>query len=230
MKKHFKKIILALFVVCVGLGMYSYHYLTEYYVADSSVYEVYENVEYEVIDNLTILYAEDGGDTGIIFYPGAKVEAIAYLPILEKLVNKGYTCVLVDMPFHMAIFDVDAADDVFELDLDIDSWYIAGHSMGGSIASSYAADHQDLIDGAIMLGAYVYGDYPIENTITIYGSLNDNLEDKIDYTENIYIIEGGNHAQFGNYGFQDGDKEATISSDKQQNIAVDYIDDFITNR
>ena len=30
------------------------------------------------------------------------------------------------------------------------------------------------------------------------------------------VIEGGNHAQFGNYGAQDGDGRATISAEDQQ--------------
>ena len=42
------------------------------------------------------------------------------------------------------------------------------------------------------------------------------MEDKIDYTENVIEIEGGNHAQFGNYGPQEGDLPATISVEEQQ--------------
>jgi len=29
------------------------------------------------------------------------------------------------------------------------------------------------------------------------------------------VIDGGNHAQFGSYGFQPGDNEATISPEEQ---------------
>lgn len=68
------------------------------------------------------------------------------------------------------------------------------------MASQFAADHPDEIDGLILLGAYLYGDYPPEDTLTVYGSLNQSVEDEIDYTENVVEIQGGNHAQFGNYG------------------------------
>ena len=37
------------------------------------------------------------------------------------------------------------------------------------------------------------------------------------------IIMGGNHAQFGNYGHQSGDGQATISSQQQQNQTVQFI-------
>ena len=79
----------------------------------------------------------------------------------------------------------------------------------------------------ILLGAYIYGDYPVSKTLTIYGSFNSNLEKNIDYTENVVVIQGGNHAKFGNYGAQKGDPEGTITTEEQQNIAVDNIVDFV---
>lgn len=163
-------------------------------------------------DDLTILSPTYPTDTAIIFYPGAKVEAEAYLPLLDQIRQTGVTCILVHMPFRMAIFDADAAEEVIAQFPEIRHWYIAGHSMGGAMASKFAADHPDQVDGLILMGAYIYGDYPDENTLTIYGSLNQSVEDHIDYTENIVEIEGGNHAQFGNYGPQKGDLPATISA------------------
>jgi len=79
----------------------------------------------------------------------------------------------------------------------------------------------------ILLGAYLYGDYPAEKTLTVYGTFNTSVAGKIDYTENIVVIEGGNHAQFGNYGKQKGDPDATISAAEQQNITVAAIKDFL---
>lgn len=95
------------------------------------------------------------------------------------------------------------------------------------MASSYASDNPEKVDGLILLGAYVYGDYPSEKALTVYGTFNDNLEKNIDYEDNIVIIEGGNHAQFGNYGRQKGDPDATITSEKQQDLAVEAIVEFI---
>ena len=169
-------------------------------------------------------------DTAIIFYPGAKVEAAAYLPLLNQLRQTGLTCILVEMPFHLAIFDVNAAEDVMAQFPDIQHWYIAGHSMGGAMASQFASEYPDEVDGLLLLGAYLYGDYPPADTLTVYGSLNQSVEDKIDYTENVVEIEGGNHAQFGNYGPQKGDLPATISAEEQQAQTVEAISDFIAQR
>lgn len=99
--------------------------------------------------------------------------------------------------------------------------------MGGAMASNYASKNKNKVEGLILLGAYIYGDYPADKALTIYGTFNSNLEKNIDYTENIVIIDGGNHAQFGNYGEQKGDSAATISRDDQQNITVDAIEEFI---
>ena len=102
--------------------------------------------------------------------------------------------------------------------------------MGGAMASDYASNHQDQIKGLILLGAYIYGNYPEEDALTIYGTFNTSVAEKINYTENIVVIEGGNHAQFGNYGRQRGDLDATISSEEQQSIAVEAIKKFIAER
>lgn len=159
------------------------------------------------------------------------MECFAYLPILEKIKQScGITCILVKMPFNMAIFDVNAADKIIDQFPDIKKWYIGGHSMGGAMASDYASKHQDNIKGLILLGAYIYGNYPAENSLTVYGTFNTSMAKKIDYTENIVIIQGGNHAQFGNYGKQKGDPDATISSEQQQNIAVEAIKEFLTKK
>ena len=129
----------------------------------------------EVRDDLTILSPSYPTDTAIIFYPGAKVEASAYLPLLNQLRQTGLTCILVEMPFHLAIFDVNAAEDVMAQFPDIRHWYIAGHSMGGAMASQFASEHPDEVDGLILLGAYLYGDYPPADTLTVYGSLNQSV-------------------------------------------------------
>ena len=221
-------ILLAVLVLLAG-GFF--WYVSDYYRAEDVALEVLASGDHlEVRDDLTILSPSYPTDTAIIFYPGAKVEAAAYLPLLNQLRQTGLTCILVEMPFCLAIFDVNAAEDVMAQFPDIRHWYMAGHSMGGAMASWFAADHADEVDGLILLGAYLYGDYLPADTLTVYGSLNQSVEDKIDYTENVVEIEGGNHAQFGNYGPQEGDLPAAISAEEQQAQTVEAISDFIAQR
>lgn len=221
-------ILILVLALCAGAFFW---YASDYYRAEDVALEVMaQDSGISVQDNLTILSTSVPSDTAIIFYPGAKVEAAAYLPLLDKIRQTGVTCILVDMPFHMAIFDSNAAQDVMEDFPEYSHWYIAGHSMGGAMASQFAASHPDEVDGLILLGAYIYGDYSPQDTLTIYGSLNQSVEDKLDYTENVVEIQGGNHAQFGNYGPQKGDLPATISAEEQQNQTVDAIRTFLEAR
>ena len=221
-------IVLLLLVILVGAFFW---YVSDYYRADDVAMEVLaQDSTIEVQDNLTILSPTYPTDTALIFYPGAKVEAEAYLPLLDQIRQTGVTCILVHMPFYMAIFDADAAQKVIAQFPEYQHWYIAGHSMGGAMASKFASDHPEQVDGLILLGAYIYGDYPDEETLTIYGSLNQSVEEHIDYTENIVEIEGGNHAQFGNYGPQRGDLPATISAEEQQKQTVEAIEAFLAQR
>ncbi len=231
MKKRLKVALITIISFVVLLTAAFFMYVSDYYRADDVAIAVMQSEDtMRVQDNLIILSPTMPSDTAVIFYPGAKVEYTAYIPILEKLRQNGITCVLIKMPFNLAIFDQNAANKVFDELPDIKNWYIGGHSMGGAIASSYAANHKDKVKGLILLGAYIYGEVSPENALTIYGTLNSNLEKNIDYTENVVIIEGGNHAQFGNYGEQKGDPPATISREDQQNIAVKAILDFIQEK
>lgn len=121
----------AIFLILAILVGVFFWYVSDYYRAEDVALEVLaQDSSITVQDNLTILSPSYPTDTAIIFYPGAKVEAEAYLPLLDQIRQTGVTCILVHMPFHMAIFDADAAEDVISEFSDIEHWYIAGHSMG----------------------------------------------------------------------------------------------------
>ena len=228
-KKTVKKIavFLALLIITGIVGFFIY--TSQYYKADDSTVAAISNdysIKYH--DNYVVIGTLDQRDEALIFYPGGKVEYLAYYPLLEKLSEKGITSILVKMPFNLAVFDANAADKIINEFPEVEEWYIGGHSLGGAMASSYASEHKEEIDGVVLLGAYIYGDYSKDKTITIYGE-NDNILDrsKINYTENVYMIKGGNHGQFGNYGQQKGDGISTITSAEQQDESVTYILDFI---
>lgn len=227
MKNRYKILIIAFaFLILIG-GAFTI-YVSDYYPVVIDNDTMPQTSSYETEGNLTLFSAGTPGNTGLIFYPGGKVDEKAYFPLMKKLSQSGITCVLVKMPFHLAVLDASAADQVYDKLPEIEHWYIGGHSLGGSMASSYAASNQDKIEGLILLGAYIYGDVSPNQALTIYGS-NDLVLDrsKITYTENIVVIEGGDHAYFGNYGEQDGDGTASITRDEQQKQTVDAVISFI---
>ena len=180
-----------------------------------------------------MIFEPQNANIGFIFYPGGKVEHNAYQPLMAALAREGVLCVLVEMPFNLAVLDINAADGIKEQYPHIEKWYIGGHSLGGSMAASYASSHVDEFEGLALLGSYSTAD--ISDTdldvISIYGS-EDRVLNLEKYTEskanlpsdfNEVIIEGGCHAHFGMYGPQDGDGEPYISSSEQIRITVENI-------
>jgi len=221
-------VILLLLIITAGFFIY----VSNYYHAEEVALAVMKNGKnLEVQDDYIVLSPSSPSDTGMIFYPGGKVEHLAYLPMMEKITAQtGITTILVKMPFNLAVFGASKADQVIEQFPDLTDWYIGGHSLGGAMASDYASKNQTKVDGLILMGAYIYGDYPSDRTLTIYGTLETDVSQEIDYTDNVVAIEGGNHAQFGHYGKQKGDPDATISREQQQKITTDAIDQFLVNR
>lgn len=215
-------IFLALVVIVFG-GFYIY--TLDYYRADAIVWDMVMNDESIMQeDGMTVLYPQEDKtlDIGLIFYPGGKVETEAYIPLLKQLADEGITCVLIDMPFHLAVFDINAADNVYGQFPEITSWYLCGHSLGGAMASSYVESNIDKLDGLILLGAYPINDAELA-TLAIYGTEDIELDlEKLDGVDQV-VIMGGNHAYFGNYGEQEGDGTASITREDQQAQTVKSI-------
>ena len=175
--------------------------------------------------------------TGLIFYPGGLVDPAAYAPLMKQLSEQGIMTVIVPMPLDLAIFGVNRANDVIAAYPDIKQWIIGGHSLGGSMAAQYAKDNASKLAGIVFMGSYPAGDMsqsPL-SMVTIHGSLDglatptkiaDSLK-LLPATSREVLIEGGNHAQYGNYGPQSGDGVATISRNEQQQQTVKAIVELV---
>ncbi|MDO4939030.1 MAG: alpha/beta fold hydrolase [Lachnospiraceae bacterium] len=170
----------------------------------------------------------------IIFYQGAKVECRAYAPLMLRLAESGFDCFLADMPFNFAVFGSDIADK-FVGSYQYDTWIMAGHSMGGIMAASYAGAHTDRIAGIVLLAAYPSETVDnCQKLCSVYGSRDGVLNREQYEADRAYwpvgsaefIIQGGNHAQFGDYGFQSGDNPADITAYEQQSQTVDAVTGF----
>lgn len=166
----------------------------------------------------------------LIFYPGGKVEERAYLPFLEQIVQRrDLDVILVKMPCRLAVLDIHAAARYWE-DGARKRTVLAGHSLGGAMASLCAARHPDRAAALILLGAYPYGKYE-GATLALVGSLEQRIREKNERAEvtqlTLVTIPGGNHAQFGNYGAQKGDPPAEIPREEQQRQAAQAIADFL---
>ena len=224
-------IVLGMIVLSFFIYVGSYYKPTEHalsYLQDSETVTVKEEDDY-----ISFVPKEENQENGFIFYPGGKVDSKAYAPIMFSFAEEGISSYLLKVPFHLAFFDISAADKVYSSN--IQHWYVGGHSLGGVSASMYAANHE--LDGMVFLASYPFK--PIdEPALEMYGSNDKILKEKkrsksdVNLSDDsvIEVIEGGNHAQFGNYGKQRGDGEASISRDKQQEITAQRILEFLDNK
>ena len=237
-----KKLVSILFVLILAVGIGCFLYINDYYYANEDAIAVLQQGALdtsEVIvsekDGLMVFLPRDGTDIGMIFYPGGKVEYSAYAPLLYQCARQGITCVLVEMPGNLAVLDMNAAEGIPERYTHVNRWYLAGHSLGGAMASSYLAKHTEDYEGAILLAAYATEALHGEKVLSVYGSEDSVLnmekyeENKAnlpeDYTE--VVIGGGCHAYFGAYGTQDGDGEPSISAEQQWEITAQAVAEFV---
>lgn len=234
MKKKILIILLALIGVLIGLCVW---YVSDYYhVMDREA--ALADTDTVTVSAMDFGYSFDGpGDkNALIFYPGAKVEDLAYADLLKRIAAEGVNCYLVHMPCNLAFLGMNKANGIIDA-YSYEHWYLAGHSLGGAMAASYAADNSDKLDGLIFLAAYSTSDLSDSDLkiLSIYGS-----EDMIVNMEKIeqgrelmpsayeeFQIDGGNHSGFGDYGEQSGDGTASISSDEQRAQTVTKIMEMI---
>ncbi|MBR4286488.1 MAG: alpha/beta hydrolase [Clostridia bacterium] len=241
MKKKIIKVLIAVAVVVAVMVGAMGIYLGDYYKAQvdaEAVFAPEKNVKITTIENGNMVFVPENPVAGFVFYPGGKVEYTSYKPLMEACASRGIACVIVKMPFNLAVFDVNGAEGITDMYPEISEWYIGGHSLGGSMAASYISENSDEYKGLVLLGSYSTADLSEKkiDVLSVFGS-EDKVMNKEKYNESKInlpanfeevIIEGGCHAYFGMYGAQDGDGTPTISNVEQINTTADLICDFLT--
>ena len=223
-------------VATVAIGVFAWLlYANDYYEATAVARKaMFENATIEVTqtdDYYIFSKKNEESKKGIIFYPGGKVEETAYAPMLIELAENGYEVYLVKMPAKLAIFGMNKAENIIEDATHIKEWTMMGHSLGGAMAASFSAKHDEEIDQLVLLAAYSTEDLSDKEIVvfSIYGSEDKvlNMEKYDSYAENLPedvvedIIDGGNHAYYAHYGEQAGDGTASITREEQQECVLD---------
>ena len=232
---HGNVLLLVLAVLCGACLVF----LLDCYHADAEAITTFSadaSVKCQTMGQYTV-FIPDNPTAGFVFYPGAKVEHTAYVPLMQACASEGILCVLVEMPLYFPLIDGNAAEGIHEFYDEIDTWYIGGHSLGGYAASGFVADHTDVYDGLILLASYTSSDLRNADlaVLSIYGS-EDQIMSRERYSEGVQklpadyieiILSGGCHAYFGMYDGQDGAYARNITNDEQIRMTAHVIADFI---
>lgn len=191
-----------------------------------------------IVDDSYIVFTPTNTDptTAFVFYPGGRVDYRAYAAPLHKIAAQGFLVILLPVRLNLAFFDVNAADKAIADFPNIQHWVVGGHSLGG-VASALYASKKNNLDGIVFWASYPADD-ALKNTkikvLSIYGTQDMGGMEQFDSSRTLLpadaqfvVIEGGNHGQFGDYGFQPGDKQATIMRADQQSQVVDETVKFL---
>jgi len=229
------------------LGLISCSYLPQ----GSPTLEVEENADYMVLRSSF----PDNDKAGIIFYPGGLVDPHAYILALEDLVlEDNRTVVILKVTSNLAIWNSQKATSILADFPAINKWVVGGHSLGGSTACIDLFNNPESFDGLFLLAAYSVNELSaVEIPVISITCSEDQVLDQTKLSENAinlptgmtiaspdelpiggtvgktiyYEIEGGNHAQFGSYGDQEGDGTATISPAEQHKRVNEMLRQFL---
>ncbi|MCS5486304.1 alpha/beta hydrolase [Curtobacterium flaccumfaciens pv. beticola] len=171
--------------------------------------------------------------TGIVFIPGAKVDPYAYMATFRQVVAAGTTVVITKPTLNLAFFDTRPLATFEAHAPRVTTWAVGGHSLGGVRACQLAQD----ADGLLLLGSYCANDIARSyiDVLSVSGS-RDGLStpdkvaaarDQLPTTARMVEVQGANHADFGAYGDQPGDRSATISRSEARAQISAAIEDWV---
>ena len=242
-RKRSRRILIALFVFWGAVGAWVLGNMQARDV-DDSVFESDAAVAVsDSPDTFTFTPSIDTAAVGLLFYPGALVDPEAYGPLARAVAERGYKVVVVKLPFRLAPFERHETALTERTLAEIRNadgrraWVVGGHSKGGKLAAEFARGHEPVVAGLLLIGT----SHPRRADLSglgldvakVYGS-EDGLASEQEVQEfavnlpretHWIRIEGGNHAQFGWYGWQFGDGRARITREEQQSATVRAIVD-----
>ncbi|MCQ2792739.1 MAG: alpha/beta hydrolase [Bacilli bacterium] len=229
-----------LFVIFMVLMAFLTYFLKSYCATSEAKQFLKSDDDVSVVnENDYYTFSPKKVERGLVFYQGMKVENIAYAPLMYHFAKDTNTfCALINAPLNFPLFNINGAHQPISKHSEIKNWYVAGHSLGGTIASIYASKHLSELKGLIMLGAYTNANLSEAHlkVAEIYGD-QDGVMNRASYEKSQailpsdkmeHIIIDGNHSGFGMYGEQYRDGIAKISKIDQIKETVNFCQEFFT--
>ena len=172
--------------------------------------------------------------SALVFFPGALVDPVAYAPLARAVAAGGFPAYIVELPRRGAFGGADGPelddrlDRVLGLLASPPRWVVAGHSRGAVVASRVASERRRGLAGLVLIGTTHPRDVDLSaltQPVTKVAGTRDGLAKvsaveanraKLPPSTHWVWIDGGNHSQFGWYGFQPGDRRATVPASEQR--------------
>ena len=196
---------------------------------------------------VTLLPADPSG-RGLLYQPGARVEARAYAAVLRPLAEAEITVVIPKQPLGIAFLATGALDGARAAHPQVRTWAVGGHSLGGTVAAQIADADDGGSPGAVagqapVTGLLLHASYPagdMSTTLTAdvlsVSGTADGLATPADIEASaadlppgaVFLpLEGVVHAFFGDYGPQPGDGVPGVPHDQARTAIGDASRDFV---
>jgi pimeloyl-ACP methyl ester carboxylesterase len=180
----------------------------------------------------------------LVFFPGALVDPRAYAPLAQAVASAGYPVILVELPRRGAFGGADAPELASRIRSVIPAGgprpiVAGGHSRGAVVATRIAAENPARLAGLLIVGSSHPRDHDLsslEIPVTKIVGTRDGLASPAEVRGNAALlpphtrwlwIEGGNHSQFGWYGFQPMDRWPGIDASVQRAALIGGVLDLL---
>jgi pimeloyl-ACP methyl ester carboxylesterase len=175
---------------------------------------------------------------GLLFFAGSLVDPRAYAPLARAAAEAGYPAFIVELPRRGAFGGADdpslydRAQSLMRRREGPSTWIVGGHSRGAVVAVTLASRDTVGMAGLLLIGTSHPRDVDLSALrmpVTKVVGTRDGLaspeevranQQKLPPHTRWVWVDGGNHSQFGWYGFQPGDRFARISRDAQQQLML----------
>jgi len=229
------KLLLGLIVICVlAFGYWRYDHPNRVsQAAPEALAAIQSDGLVKIEKNQWFVFqpVDSSPSKGLVFYPGGEVDERGYTEVLREIAAAGYLVVLTPMPLQLAVFSPDTATEVIDAFPEIDTWAIAGHSLGGSMAARYAYHHPEKVTGLMLWDAYAPDDMTGSDIkITMIHRSDASRKPPADYGPKLPLLpeqtqfvpmEGGQHLNFGRFiagrMYQD-EPPAELDPDRQREM------------
>jgi Alpha/beta hydrolase family len=178
-------------------------------------------------------------NVGLIYYTHLFYDERAYSRIMQKMAEAKYPSFLLDIPWSMSFLTPFRGDLVLRDYPEIEYWVVAGHAVGGSMASLFAQRRRVKgVEGLALFGAQpfpLFNDQSLTDikAISIWGN-RDGITPRIKWEDGrkwlpqnakFREVDGANHSQMARLQveFVNNDNPAALTRDQQEKIVVDEL-------
>jgi pimeloyl-ACP methyl ester carboxylesterase len=235
---------IAVTLVFVSWSLLAYRANAEAHLATISD-SLVVNVRHEGVWKFSSSRAVQMPKVGLLFFPGSLVDPTAYAPLARAVAAAGFPVTIVELPRRGAF---GGANDPALLGRALEQmrkpgaprqWVVAGHSRGAVAATDFAATSPAALAGLVLIGTTHPRDVDLAALTVPVAKIigtNDGIAPERKSEANRRLlpqatrwlrIEGGNHSQFGWYGFQPGDHRPRISANEQHDRMLAAILDML---